>query len=339
MIMFQMQPLYATAALLIMFAIYRGLRITHTGERDLTGILLGVMFELTRKLQIAIQQTRTPKLFQEWRPSFVAISRHALERPGQYSLLRWICKQHGFGHFLQYVEGDLSPETEKTSQEISERLIQRNELFRAPIYVGTVVAPTYHAALTHILQLPGVSGLPTNSILLEFSKNHPEEFEEIRESAQLIAPLNFNLCILRSTEAHFSYRKRIHLWLTQNDFNNAPLMILLAYVILGHPDWEDAEISIFACYPVGKMQKELERLKEMIAEGRLPIAARNLTPIAFDGQQTFERAAAARSKEADLVIVGITQGDILADPKGKLMAHDELQDILFVSANEQVPIH
>ena len=51
------------------------------------------------------------------------------------------------------------------------------------------------------------------------------------------------------------------------------------------------------------------------------------------------RRAAARSKEANMVIVGITQGDILANLKGKLMAHDALQDILFVSANEQVPIH
>ena len=47
----------------------------------------------------------------------------------------------------------------------------------------------------------------------------------------------------------FGYRANIHIWLTREDYENAPLMILLAYIILGHPEWAAAEISIFACYP------------------------------------------------------------------------------------------
>ena len=339
MIMLQLNLLMALAALVLMVALYLGLLMTHRGERDLTAIMQGVMFQLTRWLQIAIQQTRTGKTFQEWRPSFVAISRHTLDRVSQYDLLRWICKQHGFAHYAQYVEGDLTPELSQQVSEISERLIQRNELFRAGIYVGTVIAPTYRAALSNMLQSPGVSGLPTNSVLFEFPAGHPDELEEIREGAQLAAPLGFNLCILRSSESHFGYRRNLHIWLTQDDFNNAALMILLAYVILGHPEWQRAEVKLFACFPVGKMQKETDKLREMIAEGRLPISQRNVTPIAFDSQRSFERAAAARSAEADLVIIGLTQGDILADLKSKVMAHPELKDVLFIYANEQVPIH
>ena len=338
MIMFLMEPLIAPAALLIMVAFYLLLRLAHKGERDLTAIFQGVMFQLTRWLQVALQQTRTGQTFQEWRPSVLAISRHTLDRLSQYNLLRWICKQHGFGHYVQYVEGEMSPEIVEPVKAISEKLIQRNELFRAGIYVGTVVAPTYRAGLAQLLQLPSMSGLPSNSVLLEFPANRPEEFEEIREGAQLAAPLGYNLCILRSAESHFGYRRNLHIWLTQDDFNNGPLMILLSYVILGHPDWAKAEAKLFACFPVGKMQKETEQLKKMIAEGRLPISERNVTPIAFDSQQSFERAAAARSSEADLVIVGLTQGDIMGDLKGKLMAHSSLSDVLFVYANEKVPI-
>ncbi len=37
--------------------------------------------------------------------------------------------------------------------------------------------------------------------------------------------------------------------LRKEDYENANLMILLSYIILGHSDWKNGEIKIFATFP------------------------------------------------------------------------------------------
>jgi len=46
------------------------------------------------------------------------------------------------------------------------------------------------------------------------------------------------------------------------DFENANLMILLSYILLGHPDWEKAFIKIFSTCPAGEKEKETEKLNQ-----------------------------------------------------------------------------
>jgi hypothetical protein len=338
MLMFQIQPFYAALALVIMGGIYLSLRRRGAGGRDLSAIFQGVMFQLTRRLQISLQQSRAGEHIQDWRPSLVAITHHSLDRIGHFDLLRWICHRHGFGHFLHHLQASLSPESEKEAQNIAEKLIKRTEASHAGVFVETVIAPSFKSALAQVLQLPGISGLPNNCVLLEFSREHPEEIPEVAEGARLVAPLGFNLCVLRSSDFRFGYRKNIHIWLTKDDLTNAPLMILLAYIILGHPDWEEAEISIFACYPGEVLEQELGKLNEMIDQGRLPISRRRVTPVPYSSESSFEEAAATHSLEADLVILGLTHKDIFEEPEATLMGHRNLKDILFVNANEEISI-
>ncbi|HKZ53007.1 MAG TPA: amino acid permease [Candidatus Acidoferrales bacterium] len=339
MMMFQMQPFYALLALAIMWGIYWSLHRRRKGERDLSAIFQGVMFQLTRRLRIAIQQSGAGSgRIRDWRPSFLSITRHSLDRVAHFELLRWICHRHGFGQFIHYEQGKYSAESEKSVDEIESKLIRRTEMTHAGIFVATVIAPSFKTALAQVVQLPGISGLPNNSVLLEFSRTYPEEIEEVVEGARLVAPLGFNVCILRSSEARFGYRKSMHLWLTKDDLENAPLMILLAYIILGHPDWESAEISIFACYPASRLEEELEKLNDLIAQGRLPISRNRITPVPYDSESSFERAAAAQSADADLVILGLTREEIHQDAKSVLLSHQSLKDVLFVNANQRISI-
>ena len=53
-------------------------------------------------------------------------------------------------------------------------------------------------------------------------------------------------------------------------------MILLAYILLGHPDWKEASIKIFAIYPEGEMTQERQNLMDLIYAGRLPISPTNV---------------------------------------------------------------
>ena len=127
MMMFQMAPGYAVLALLVMFGIYGGLRYQRKGERDLSAIFEGVMFQFTRRLQIVLQKNRAGSRIRDWRPSVIAVTRHSMDRLDHFDLLRWICHRHGFGQFIQYIEGRVSVDSEVYSRVISEKLIQRTE--------------------------------------------------------------------------------------------------------------------------------------------------------------------------------------------------------------------
>jgi amino acid transporter len=337
-IMFQMQPLYAALALALMYGIYRVLKYAHAGERDLAVIFQGVMFQLTRRLHISLQRARATADPRDWRPTFLALSQRATKQPALFDLMRWICHRQGFGEIIHVQESPLDAEALELAAETRETLIRRTEISHASVFVDEVVAPSYRAALSQLIQLPGISGLDRNSLLFEFDSEHPAEITEIEESAQLVCRLEKNVCVLRSSNARFGYRRSIHVWLTEDDYQNAPLMILLAYILVGHPDWTEAEIHLFACYPVAEMDRELRRLTEMIEQGRLPISSQNVTTVFYDDESSFERSAGIHSAEADLVILGITRQTILSGLRTVLEGHPDLADVLFVYASDRIEI-
>ncbi|MEE9292569.1 MAG: amino acid permease, partial [Acidobacteriota bacterium] len=326
------------ALLVIMWVIYKALRYTRRDERDLSAILEGVMFQATRRMQIMLQQSDLAGRIRDWRPSFVAITRHALDRLDIFDLLRWFSQRHGFSQMIHYIEGRLTPESHKAAQESERKLIARTEASHAGVFVKALIAPSHTTALAQVIQLPGVSGLPNNSILFEFAKDRPEELEEIIQGARLVAPLGFNVCVLRSSGYRFGYHKNIHVWLTADDLQNASLQILLSYILIGHPDWDDAEISLFACYPAAMVEEEMEKVTEMITEGHLPISPDRITPVKYDDESSFERETRERSAQADLTILGLTRHEIFENPEQALMAHADLRDVLFINANETIKI-
>ena len=120
LMMIQMNALYAFVAISLMVATYLGLRRSRRGERGLTAILQGTMFQLTRRLQITLQKNRAVKSEGGWRPSIIAVTRFGERRLGHFDLLRWISHRHGFGHFIQFFQGEYS-----FTEEIEARLCRR----------------------------------------------------------------------------------------------------------------------------------------------------------------------------------------------------------------------
>ena len=339
LIMLQMRPFYALAAVLLMVLTYFGLRRTHKGERDLTAIFQGTMFQLTRHLQIMLQTSRSEGAKGGWRPSIVALTRFGDQRLGHFDLLRWICHRHGFGHFLQFIDGEYSFRGEIEARTQVSKLINRSEISNAGILVDSLICPTFKAAVAQSLQMPGVSGLPNNSVLFEFNKHRPEEIEEIAQGGILAAESIFNVLILRSTQYRFGYRSSIHLWVSEETLDSAPMMLLLAFIIVGHPEWRDAEIQLFACFDSREADQEKDRLSLLLEERRLAVSSQNITPVQCADSSALEIEVGRRSSEADLTITGLLAGDIEPDRAGKaLMRLDKANDVLFVLSSERVSI-
>ena len=340
LMMIQMNVLYAFVSLVMMVTIYAGLRRSRRGERDLTAIFQGTMFQLTRRLQIALQRNRVKRSMGGWRPSIVAVTRFGERRLGHFDLLRWICHRHGFGHFIQYVQGEYSFREEIEARTQVNALIDRTEISGAGIFVDSLISPTFQMALGQTLQMPGISGLPNNCVLLEFDKDRPEEIGEVAQGALLVSESLFNVLVLRSTRFRFGYRSSIHVWVTDDNLANAAMMMVLAYIIVGHPEWRRARIRLFACFASGDAEKEADKLSRLMTEGRLPISKQNVTTVLCGVGESLEREVARQSASADLVIAGLEASDFEPDAAPEvLMRYQGANDVLFVHSSEQISIN
>ena len=338
LMMIQMSLLYSFVSFLLMAAIYIGLSRTRKGERGLSAIFQGTMFQLTRRLQIMLQKSRFDKS-DGWRPSVVAVTRFGERRLGHFDLMRWISHRHGFGHFVQFYQGEYSFDGETEARTHVDKLIERTDVSGAGIFVDSLICPSFELALTQTLQMPGISGLPNNCVLLEFDKQHPEEIDETAQGVLLAAESMFNVFVLRSTNYRFGYRSSIHLWVTEENLANAPLMLLLAYIIVGHRDWRRAEIRLFACFDSGHAERETDRLSIMMTEGRLPISRQNVTSVQCGSGETLATEVTRRSSEADLVIAGLIAEKAETDEIKQALTHyDGANDVLFVHAAEKISI-
>ena len=133
--------------------------------------------------------------------------------------------------------------------------------------------------------------------------------------------------------------QKIHIWLTPGDYKNANLMILLAYIIMGHPEWKDSEIEIFAAFERKGLAREVNKLNVLIEKGRIPISGKSVQQIPWNKRvKTFENIVCERSENADLVIMGFSL-DKIVDQKGDYFKmFPSIKDTLFVRAGQKIMI-
>jgi amino acid transporter len=338
--MLQMDPVYAISALVILAGLYWVVSRRQPGDgNDLAAMFEGVMTQLTRYLQIQLQRRTRAGGGAEWRPSVIMVSDQTFKRRAPLELMRWICYRYGFGTYLHFIEGRLDNTSYHEAEQLNERLVSVARSQKSPVFMDTIVSPSIISALAQSLQVPGISGLNNNTALFEFSEHdEPSAIAEVVKGCLFAASTEMGLLVLRHGDHHFGDRRTIHIWLTWNDKNNANLMVLLAYMLLAHPDWHQAEISVFAALPGAQVGQQRHDLEQLMFEGRIPISKKNVRFIAVDDVESFRQIIAAYSNDADLVIVGFDlQG--LAEREGELFtAHPSLRAVLFVQSAAAIEI-
>ncbi|TDI94141.1 MAG: amino acid permease [Caldithrix sp.] len=337
--MFQMAPVYAFLALISIAVIYWSLKRGREEEDDLSAMIKGVLFQLTRRLQILIQRKQASVTLSNWRPSFIAVSSSSFTRLAPFDLLRWISHYYGFGTFIHYIKGPLNESTQKESKEKLNQLIKQGAASQAGIYVDTIISPSFKTAVAQIVQLPGISGLENNSMLFEFHEDDEGEISRIIEGCQFASIVDFNQCVLRSSERHFGYKKRIDIWLTPGDYRNANLMILLAYIIMGHPEWKGCEIEIFAAFEKAEMSRQVGRLNQLIEQGRIPISQNKVQRMPWNKRaKSYQSLVCENSEDADLVIMGFSLNKVTQEKGEFFKRFKNIKEILFVRAGQKIVI-
>jgi amino acid transporter len=333
---FFMNATYALLAVGLILGLYMVISTFNPDKRSIAGIFQGVIFQFSRKLQVFLQKADKEKA--NWRPSTVALTSDSFQRLGAFDMLRWISQKYGFGTYIHQIKGYLSRQTNREARDIKERLIRMAESSDSNIYVDTLISPSYTSSVAQVIQLPGIAGTENNLLLFEFAKHSPDDLADIIDNFKLIRSVDFDIMILGSSVRAFGLKHNIHIWLTSSDFDSANLMILLAYILLGHKDWSEAEIKIFALYPEDTCDIERQRLYTLIEAGQLPISPNNIEVIARRPDLDTRSVVNAKSRDADLTILGFREEAVKHDGKDVFLGYDDIGNVLFVNAVEHKDI-
>lgn len=331
-LMFKINTLYAIVALALMVLIYLSVTYLNPHKTQMANVFQGVIFQLSRKLQVFLQKADTGEDEDHWRPSVVCISSHSFERFAAFDLVRWISHKYGFGTFIHLIEGYLSKKTNDQAKHAKQRLIKMADSSKSNVYLDTIISPSYTSAIAQVIQLPGISGKDNNMMMFEFSRDHSEDLSQIVDNYSIIRSVNFDTVILGSTEKGFGYHDQMHIWITPTDFENANLMILLGYIILGHPEWKNCEISINAVVREEQLDEQKEYLLGLTTSGRLPISSKNINLIVLEEGENIKEIVCKRSAEADLILLGFRGESIKKKGDELFRGYDGLGSILFVHA-------
>ncbi|WP_372648376.1 amino acid permease [Draconibacterium sp.] len=335
-LMFQMNATYAAVSVVIMAIIYYVIMLNNEENQGLNKLFRGVIFQLSRQLQIMLQRADSEK-DKSWRPFGVCISHDTFKRRSAFDIMRWISYKYGFGTYIHFIKGLLNEKNTTESKKILDRLIQLSAGSQNRVYLDTIISPSYTSAIAQVVQLSGISGKGNNLILFEFSRTDPGNLKEITGNYQIVESAGFDICILNTSYKSFGYKKEIHIWISPEDYVNANLMILLGYIILGHPEWKKGKIKIFALYPEQDVEEKRNQLLELIKAGRLPISPSNISMVTFESGDRKSKIM-KYSADADLTIIGFTT-DALRNIEEFSEGYNDLGNILFVSSNRAKAIN
>jgi len=306
-------------------------------NQGLNKLFKGVIFQLSRQLQIMLQRADSSEKEISWRPFGVCISHDTFKRRSAFDIMRWISYKYGFGTYIHFIKGYLNETTTEESKKVLDRLILLSAGSKNRVYLDTIISPSYTSAIAQVVQLSGISGKGNNLILFEFSRTDPQNLKEINANYGIVESAGFDICILNTSYKSFGYKNELHIWISPDDYQNANLMILLGYIILGHPDWKKGKIKIFALYPEELMEEKRKELMDLIKTGRLPISPSNISMVPFETENR-KNVITKYSADADLTLIGFTS-DMLRNIEELSEGYQDLGNILFVSANRAKTIN
>lgn len=337
-LMFKMNTTYAAASIAIMVLIYLYINNYHKQRQGMEALFKGALFQLNRKLQVYLQKSKKSLAGTSWRPSAVCVSQDSFRRDDAFELLSWIAHDHGFGTYIHLLPGYFSKAMHEKAQADLEELIRKSEKHESNLYIDTIISPSYTSAIAQIIQLPGISGMENNMVIFEFDKENPENLDQITDNFNLVRAGDYDVCILGSSRRKTDFDGGIHVWIQSTDEENSSLMILLSYILLGHPDWRKSQIKIFDICKDLEEKEVQENLLNMIESGRLPISPKNIEIIKRDENLSSKMLINEKSRDAGLTMVGFRTEQIKHDGNDLFDGYNEVGNILFINAHKEKEI-
>lgn len=319
-----------------MVLIYLYISYYHRERKGMQSIFANSILQLNRNLQVYLQKfgRSKPESKAEWRPSAICFSRDSFDRITPFQILNWISYRYGFGTYMHVIHGYYSKKTAELASTELDRLIDKFKRFKSHVYVDTIISPSYTSAISQSIQIPGIAGMENNMVIFEFSKENPDDLDEILDNYALVNAGNFDVLIAGSSLKELQIGDDIHIWIKSSDTDNAHLMIMLGFIILGHPDWRKSDLKIFEICDRQRLEETRENMVQLLKTGRLPITATNIQIIIADPDKPVKEMINEQSKDAGLTILGFRGEKVKEFGKDKFMGYEKLKTVLFVNSDQ-----
>jgi len=334
-LMFKINTFYAFGAIIVMGLLYLLMSRTHKDRQGLETIFQGVVFQLSRRIQLFAQRSKKVSDTNKWRPSAICVSADSFKRDKAYELLNWISYKYGFGTYIHLMKGYFSQKTHHEAKTNLENLLNITQASDSNVYIDTMISPSYTSAIAQIIQLPSISGLEYNMILFEFHKDNPVNLTQIIDNYALVKAGDFDVCILGSTTKNIKYKNGIHVWIQSTDTENTNLKVLLSYIILGHPDWRKGKITLFHVVDNEDSEGEKEELIKLINKGRIPISENNIETIIKSPYENIRELVNKNSANAGLTILSFRSEILKHDKESIFLGYENIGDVMFLNTHHQ----
>ncbi len=330
-VMFKISMVYSLFTFSAMILLYIYINYVHKNRKGLSSIFTNTIFQLNRNLQLYLQKRKVVRSSSDWRPSVICLSENSFNRDNAFKLTNWISYKYGFGTYLHRIEEYCSKSSFEKSQVELNRLIH-NYGDDSHVYIDTIISPSYTSAIAQAIQIPSISGMENNMLILEYEKENPEGLVDIVDNFKLINSGNFDVCFLASSRKPIIFKNGIHIWIKTTDAENANLMIILSFILLGHPDWKNSEIKIFNICKQAEISEVKRQINELIEKGRLPITSQNIKIVLEEEGKPYRSIINSKSVNAGLTIIGFHEDSIRHLDTSTFEGYNDLGNVLFVNS-------
>ncbi len=244
------------------------------------------------------QLSRMPMHAKNWRPTMLVLSGNPHRRLQLVTFATWLEGGRGVVTLVEIILGDVDARLR-----LREAGLKRLEGFIAEhdleAYPEVVVAEDFDTALPVLLQAQGIGPLKPNLVMLGWSYGS-ERAEAFSHILRTVDRLGMSLVVYEGKDVPEPSREpRIDLWWRGR--TNGALMIILAHMLQGNPQWANARLRILRI--VGD---EAGRVPAEAALGELIEAARvEADAVAVVSREAFPVVLLRYSADADLVLMGL----------------------------------
>ena len=115
-------------------------------------------------------------------------------------------------------------------------------------------------------------------------------------------------------------------------------MILLSFIILGHPDWKKSSIRIFQVFKDDNYDELRKKHEELLISGRLPITSKSIEWVREQENTSFRTMVTKRSCEAGLCLLGFHLDQVKHEGRKVFEGYENMGTLLFVNSHHQIDI-
>jgi amino acid transporter len=332
-VMFQISLIYSLVAFTTITLIYLYMDNYHKERKGFAALFANSLFKVNRDLQIYLQKKKTrDTLKNDWRPSAICISKNTFKRSNALNLIDWISYKYGFGTYLHLIDGYFSRKTSAQAEEELKSLVTNLDSSNH-VYIDTIISPSTTSAIAQSIQIPGIAGMENNMVIFEFDKNDPQDLNGIIDNFRMVNAGGFDVCILASSHKPIVFKNGVHIWVRSFDTENTNLMILLGFIILGHPHWKKANIKLFNICSEEDAENVRKQMIELVGTGRLPITPKNVEVVIRDQNRSIKEIICTNSHDAGLTMIGFNENSFNNGNTDLFDGYDEMGNILFVHSN------